>query len=95
MVKNPPLLGPQKSPSNAQNLLRYIHSPGRFFAATELKVLLAYIICNYDFKTAAVSERERPKNNFFSFLCSPDPDAELLFRVRVDAGVSFLNRQSA
>lgn len=66
-----------------------LYSPGRFFAAVELKVLLAYIICNYDFKI----EGKRPPNKFFSFSCLPDLNVELLFRVRVDAEKSFVNRR--
>ncbi|OCK87132.1 cytochrome P450 [Cenococcum geophilum 1.58] len=53
--------------------------PGRFFAAAELKVLVAYIICNYDFK---MSNNKRPRNKFFSFLYSPDFSAKLLFKKR-------------
>jgi len=56
--------------------------PGRFFAAMELKVLLAYIICNYDFKLT--TDGARPKNTFFSFSCMPDFDTELMFKVRDD-----------
>ncbi|KAF8537364.1 cytochrome P450 [Trichophaea hybrida] len=60
--------------------------PGRFFAAAELKVLLAHVICNYEFKLDAEGSKMRPHNSFFSFLCSPDFTARLMFRVRTDAG---------
>lgn len=83
MVRNSSRLGLEK------NILTYLYSPGRFFAVAELKVLLAYIICNYDFK---IDGGERPPSKFFSYSCSPDFSAELLFRVRVDAGESFINK---
>lgn len=60
--------------------------PGRFFAAAELKVLLAYIICNYDFK---FSDGKRPKNKFFSFSCLPDFRAPLLLRKIIDSSNPF------
>jgi hypothetical protein len=64
--------------------------PGRAFAALQLKVLLAYIICNYEFRTP-IGEG-RPENEFFSFSCLPDFKAQLLFRKRADAGESFFNK---
>jgi hypothetical protein len=50
--------------------------------------LLAYIICNYDFK---FSDGKRPRNKFFSFLCSPDFNAPLLLKKRVDFSNPFLD----
>ena len=41
---------------------------GRFFAINELKVLLAYIIKTYEFKT---TDRKRPPNNYFGTNCIP------------------------
>ncbi|KII83969.1 hypothetical protein PLICRDRAFT_46743 [Plicaturopsis crispa FD-325 SS-3] len=63
--------------------------PGRFFAANELKVLLAFIICNYEFKTPT---SDRPKNGFYATSCFPDPSKHLLFRERVDREHSSVNR---
>lgn len=57
------------------------NSPGRFFAASELKVLLAFIIINYDFKLAG-SRMERPDNIYFLDAVIPDPTARLLFKRR-------------
>ncbi|OCH95708.1 cytochrome P450 [Obba rivulosa] len=54
--------------------------PGRFFAANELKAMLAYILINYDVKF----EREgvRPENKWISTAIVPDPTAKVLFRKR-------------
>ncbi|EMD34612.1 hypothetical protein CERSUDRAFT_158140 [Gelatoporia subvermispora B] len=54
--------------------------PGRFFAANELKAMLAYILLNYDVKF----EREgvRPENNWAAMNIVPDPTAKVLFRKR-------------
>ena len=54
-------------------------SPGRFFAANELKALLAYIVLNYDFKLVGP---RRPENVTFAVNVMPDPNGELLFRKR-------------
>ena len=62
------------------NHLTYIYiyifvSPGRFFAATELKTMLAYVVISYDIK---LDERKiRPKGSLF-----PDPAAKIMFRRR-------------
>ncbi|KII83970.1 hypothetical protein PLICRDRAFT_179998 [Plicaturopsis crispa FD-325 SS-3] len=53
--------------------------PGRFFAANELKILLAYIVCNYEFK---IPTNERPTNEFYGISCIPDVKTPLLFRER-------------
>jgi hypothetical protein len=68
-------------------------SPGRAFAAVQLKVLLAYLICNYDFRTP--TGEGRPPSEFFSFSCLPDFKARLLFRKRAGAGKSFFNKKAA
>jgi len=62
--------------------------PGRFFAANELKVLLAYIICNYEFKT---SDGKRPENGYFGIACIPSISTELLFKERPNQGDSPVN----
>lgn len=56
--------------------------PGRFFATNQLKMILAYIVCNYEFKLK--EGRERPKNVYFGMTISPDLSEGLLFRNRVD-----------
>ncbi|KAI9786674.1 MAG: hypothetical protein M1839_006225 [Geoglossum umbratile] len=56
--------------------------PGRFFAAAELKVLLAYILQNYEFKLPDDGGGTRPRNSFYLFSCLPDFEAKLVFRVR-------------
>lgn len=55
-------------------------SPGRFFAATELKAMMAYIVMNYDIKC----EREgvRPENVHINLAVIPDLTAKILFRKR-------------
>ncbi|KAI5842715.1 cytochrome P450, partial [Tricharina praecox] len=63
--------------------------PGRAFAAAQLKVLLAYMICNYEFRTSP--GEGRPQSENFSFSCLPDLKARLLFRKRADAEELFLN----
>ena len=54
--------------------------PGRFFAAYELKQMLAHVVHNYDvkFKDGGV----RPPNKPFMAISFPDPTAEVLFRKR-------------
>lgn len=78
--------------STADNYLPFGHGrhacPGRFFAANELKVLLAYIICNYEFKT---SDGKRPANGYFGMGCIPAISTELLFRERPDRENSLAN----
>jgi len=53
--------------------------PGRFFAAAEIKMMLAYIIITYDTKLA---RDVRPPDLFLFHLCIPNPTAEILFRRR-------------
>ncbi|KAJ7124671.1 cytochrome P450 [Mycena crocata] len=54
--------------------------PGRFFAATELKAMLAHILINYDVKaeTAGV----RPADTWFAMLRMPNPKAKIWVRRR-------------
>ncbi|GBE89843.1 Ent-kaurene oxidase [Sparassis crispa] len=54
--------------------------PGRFFAANELKVTLAYVALNYDVKFE--HEGERPKNVWISTTVLPAPNAKVMFRKR-------------
>ncbi|KAF8733251.1 hypothetical protein AX14_003987 [Amanita brunnescens Koide BX004] len=55
--------------------------PGRFFAAGELKTILAYILLNYDVKMA--DGGGRPENTWFGQTSFPHTKAEVLFRKRV------------
>ena len=56
-------------------------SPGRFFAANELKAILAHILLNYDVKMA--NGGGRPENMWFGRSALPNTKAEMLFRKRV------------
>ncbi|KAM6491442.1 Cytochrome P450 [Amanita muscaria] len=57
--------------------------PGRFFAATELKVMLAHILLNYDVQMA--NGGGRPANRVFGQDSMPDPTAQVMFRKRVQS----------
>ncbi|KAI0024517.1 ent-kaurene oxidase [Xylariomycetidae sp. FL0641] len=54
--------------------------PGRFFAASEIKMILAYLLLNYDLRLK--DGEERPKPNMFMMTKSPSQTAEVLFRRR-------------
>ncbi|EGO05393.1 hypothetical protein SERLA73DRAFT_174534 [Serpula lacrymans var. lacrymans S7.3] len=56
--------------------------PGRFFAATELKAMLAHIVTTYDIKFK--DEGVRPANVNFSIANLPNEKAHIMFRKRVD-----------
>lgn len=58
------------------------YSPGRFFAANELKAMMAHIVLNYDVKFE--NEGVRPPNVGISLTVVPDPTATVLFRKRRD-----------
>ncbi|KAI6354286.1 hypothetical protein MCOR25_008680 [Pyricularia grisea] len=51
--------------------------PGRFFAATELKLLLARMLLEYDFEA-----KERPKNKWYGIGRVPDMEATVRIRRR-------------
>ncbi len=53
-------------------------SPGRFFAANELKALLAYIILNYDFEADDDGQAGPPKYN--GLVAMPPVNAMVKFR---------------
>lgn len=55
-------------------------SPGRFFAANELKAMMAYLIMNYDVKLE--DEGMRPENVFTTLSIAPNPAARVMFRKR-------------
>jgi len=54
--------------------------PGRFFASSELKAILAHIVLNYDVKLER--EGDRPSNVWFGPTIAPAPDAKVMFRKR-------------
>jgi hypothetical protein len=54
-------------------------SPGRFFAANEIKALLAYILTTYDFKLE--EGKEIPRDSYISGLRFPR-NANLMLRAR-------------
>ncbi|KAJ6570549.1 cytochrome P450 [Mycena vulgaris] len=55
--------------------------PGRFFAATELKAMLAHILINYDVK--AETEGVRPPDQCFGPMRLPNPQGKIMIRKRV------------
>ncbi|KAL5522639.1 hypothetical protein ACEPAG_8657 [Sanghuangporus baumii] len=54
--------------------------PGRFFAANELKTMLAYLVVNYDMKLEDEQAQPRPLNVATATIS--DPKARVLFRKR-------------
>ncbi|KAF8185937.1 cytochrome P450, partial [Pholiota molesta] len=54
--------------------------PGRYFAVSELKLMLAHIVMNYDVKTK--EEDVRPPDLWLGVTCIPNPNGEVLFRRR-------------
>jgi len=57
-------------------------SPGRFFAANEMKTMLAHVVLNYDIKMA--DGGGRPEDVWFGRFPVPNPEAQVSFRKRVD-----------
>lgn len=58
-----------------------LFSPGRFFAANELKAMMAYLVMHYDVRLGD-GETERPKDIEFGVHIIPNPDAKVMFRRR-------------
>ncbi|KIP02170.1 hypothetical protein PHLGIDRAFT_20514 [Phlebiopsis gigantea 11061_1 CR5-6] len=54
--------------------------PGRFFAANELKAMMAYLVLNYDVKLE--EDGVRPENFYIGMTISPNPKATVLFKKR-------------
>jgi hypothetical protein len=52
----------------------------RFFAATELKAMLAHILINYDVKSA--TDGVRPPDDEFSFITTPNRNGKIWIRKR-------------
>ena len=60
-------------------------SPGRFFAANELKLMMAHLVTNFDVKFAHSEETGAaayPQNKWFSLSFTPDPAVEVMFKKR-------------
>ncbi|GBE89830.1 Cytochrome P450 monooxygenase paxP [Sparassis crispa] len=57
--------------------------PGRFFAASELKVMLAYVVLNYDIKFEGGGKR--PENLWINASIVPAPGVKVMFRKRRSA----------
>ncbi|KAJ7179450.1 cytochrome P450 [Mycena filopes] len=55
--------------------------PGRFFASTALKAMLAHILVNYDVKLEDEAAG-RPPNVWFAAICIPNGAAKIMFRKR-------------
>ena len=60
-----------------------MRSPGRFFAANELKTMMAHLVLHYDVKFA--HEGQRPPNVRFGPADLPSHSAKVLFRRRRSA----------
>ena len=58
----------------------FLFSPGRFFAANELKAMLAHLVLNYDIQT--VEPGVRPQDEYFSAAIVPNTKAIVMFRKR-------------
>ena len=52
-----------------------VHSPGRFFAASVFKVLLAVVVMNYDLKLVGGGSAPRPI--YFDDNVIPDPSVQV------------------
>ena len=61
-------------------ILSLFPSPGRFFAANELKCMMAHIVSTYDIRLEVPGEI--PKPEWFSYAVSPNRKAAVLFRKR-------------
>ncbi|TBU58191.1 cytochrome P450 [Dichomitus squalens] len=60
--------------------------PGRFFAANELKAMLAYIVVNYDVKIDG--DGARPPNVYFANSVIPNQKGKIMFRKRQVTGAA-------
>ena len=54
--------------------------PGRFFAAAEIKVLMAYLITHYDMQI--VPGTKKPGQVHYGLATLPDAEADILFKRR-------------
>ena len=63
-----------------------IGSPGRFFAANELKCLMGHLLLNYDVKWPNRDFLEggyAPPNEVIGITTRPDENATIMFRKRI------------
>lgn len=59
-----------------------VGSPGRFFAANELKSMMAHLVMNYDVRMEKAGEVPAPIH--YTAMISPNRTAKVLFRKRQD-----------
>lgn len=57
------------------------HSPGRYFAANELKTMMVHLVLNYDMKLEDAAAG-RPKNLEFEGSVLPNQTASIMLRKR-------------
>ena len=68
--------------NTAHSVIENYNSPGRFFAATELKAMLCFVVMNYDIQLADGS-KERPVNFYApGAAVTPNTSAEVMIRRR-------------
>jgi hypothetical protein len=58
----------------------FVSSPGRFFAAVQLKAMMAHLVINYDIKLENAGAR--PDDMWIVSACVPNISAEVMFRKR-------------
>ena len=58
--------------------------PGRFFAANEIKAIMAYLLLNFDMKFPEGKEK-RPESLLFETQFLPNPTATVMFKRRKQA----------
>ena len=59
---------------------RSCHSPGHFFAANELKIMLACMVVKFDVKFS--DNGKKPENEWLAYTCYPARHAQVLFKKR-------------
>jgi cytochrome P450 len=64
--------------------------PGRFFASQEIKLVMAYLIRNYDIKLEDEAEG-RPENIVTDYRVRPDPTKRVLMKRRASEKVEVIN----
>ena len=63
--------------------MTFFDSPGRFFAVSELKFLMAHVLRNYDIKWSNREFMEGgyyPPNETFGLFVRPNEEASIMFR---------------